>query len=69
MKKLALVLTLVFGVAMIAPAFASDPVKKEAAKTECTKDAKGGCAKDCAKACCSKDAKAGEAKAKPAPKN
>ena len=38
MKKLAVVLTFVFGVAMIAPAFAADPVKKEAAKTECTKD-------------------------------
>ncbi|MEI6274644.1 MAG: hypothetical protein WCP08_01580 [Prolixibacteraceae bacterium] len=70
MKKLALVLTFVFGVAMIAPAFAADPVKKEGTKTECTKDAKGGCAKECKSACCSKDAKAGEAKAtsKPADK-
>ena len=49
MKKLALVLTIVFGVAMIAPAFAADPVKKEA-KTECTKDSKA-CAKE-GKACC-----------------
>jgi hypothetical protein len=55
MKKLAIVLTFVFGVAMIAPAFAADPVKKEAAKTECTKDGKA-CTKD-GKACC----KAGEA--------
>jgi hypothetical protein len=53
MKKLALVLTFVFGVAMIAPAFAADPVKKEA-KTECTKDSKA-CAKE-GKSCC----KAGE---------
>jgi len=61
MKKLALVLTFVFGVAMIAPAFAADPVKKEAPKTECTKDAKG-CTKDCCKkdgkTCDKKDAKA-----------
>ena len=49
MKKLALVLTFVFGVAMIAPAFAADPVKKDATKTECTKDAKGACSKDCKK--------------------
>lgn len=54
MKKLALVLTFVFGVAMIAPAFAADPVKKEA-KTECTKDGKA-CTKE-GKSCC----KAGEA--------
>ena len=66
MKKLALVLTFVFGVAMIAPAFAADPVKKDATKTECTKDAKGACSKDCKKACCSKDAKATDKKdAKP----
>ena len=69
MKKLALVLTFVFGVAMIAPAFAADPVKKDATKTECTKDAKGACSKDCKKACCSKDAKATDTKAgKPADK-
>ncbi len=68
MKKLAIVLTFVFGVAMIAPAFAADPVKKEAAKTECTKDGKA-CTKDgkasCkaagadkkdGKACCAKPA-------------
>ena len=61
MKKLALVLTFVFGVAMIAPAFATDPVKKEAAKTECTKDAKG-CGKDCTKDCCKKDGKSGDKK-------
>ena len=66
MKKLALVLTFVFGVAIIAPAFAADPVKNEGTKTECTKDAKGTCSKDCKKACCSKDAKSGDAKtAKP----
>ena len=57
MKKLAIVLTFVFGVAMIAPAFAADPVKKEA-KTECTKDSKA-CTKE-GKACC----KAGEAEKK-----
>jgi hypothetical protein len=61
MKKLALVLTFVFGVAMIAPAFAADPVKKDATKTECTKDAKG-CTKDCTKDCCKKDGKAGDKK-------
>ena len=47
MKKLALVLTFVFGVAMIAPAFAADPVKKvdqkECAKT-CAKEGKSCCA-------------------------
>ncbi|MCX6221593.1 MAG: hypothetical protein NTZ69_11460 [Bacteroidia bacterium] len=65
MKKLALVLSFVFCAAMIAPAFAADPVKP-AAKTECAK----ACAKDgktCTKegaACCkagaaaSKDGKA-----------
>jgi hypothetical protein len=58
MKKLALVLTFVFGVAMIAPAFAADPVKKEPAKTECSKDSKA-CAKE-GKSCC----KAGEAEKK-----
>jgi hypothetical protein len=67
MKKLALVLTFAFGVAMIAPAFAADPVKKAEVKKECTKDGKA-CAKDCTKACCSKDAKAGEKKDAPAPK-
>lgn len=51
MKKLALALTFVFSVAMIAPAFAVDPVKKEAAKTECSKEQKAACAKD-GKACC-----------------
>jgi len=60
MKKLALVLTLVFGIATIAPAFAADPVKKET-KTECTKDAKC-CSKDCTKACCKKDGKANDNK-------
>jgi hypothetical protein len=49
MKKLALVLTFVFGVAMIAPAFAQD--KKAEVKKECAKDAKAGCSKECAKAC------------------
>jgi len=68
MKKLAVLLTFVFAVATIAPAFAADPVKKEATKTECTKDAKGGCAKDCTKACCSKDAKGDTKVEKPAPK-
>ncbi len=55
MKKLALVLSFVFCAAMIAPAFAVDPVKtKTADKTECAK----ACAKDgktCTKegaACC-----------------
>ena len=54
MKKLALVLSFVFCAAMIAPAFAADPVVKPAAKTECAK----ACAKDgktCTKegaACC-----------------
>jgi len=56
MKKLALVLTFVFGVAMIAPAFAADPVKKEV-KKECTMT----CSKDAKAACCaaaaSKDGK------------
>ncbi len=46
MKKLTLILTFVFGVAMIAPAFAVDPVKKvdqkECAKT-CTKEVKTCC--------------------------
>lgn len=52
MKKLALVLSFVFCAAMIAPAFAADPVVKKAeVKKECVKDAKGGCSKDCAKAC------------------
>ncbi len=60
MKKLALVLSFVFCAAMIAPAFAVDPVKP-AAKTECTKDGKA-CSKDCKKACCAKDAKADETK-------
>ncbi|MCK9639883.1 MAG: hypothetical protein M0R39_08235 [Prolixibacteraceae bacterium] len=50
MKKLALVLSFVFCAAMIAPAFAADPVKP-AAKTECTKDGKA-CSKECKKACC-----------------
>ena len=47
MKKLALVLTFVFSVAMIAPAFAADP-QKPAAKTECAKT----CAKEGTAACC-----------------
>lgn len=65
MKKLALVLTFVFSVAMIAPAFAQKTDGKAEVKKECTKDSKG-CSKDCKKACCSKDAKAGDKKdAKP----
>ena len=56
MKKLALVLTFVFGVAMIAPAFAADPVKKvdqkECAKT-CAKEGKSCCAAG-EKAACAK---------------
>lgn len=67
MKKLALVLTFVFGVAMIAPVFAADPVKKEA-KTECPKDGKA-CTKD-SKACCKAAAENKDGKAccaKPAP--
>ena len=70
MKKLALVLTFVFGVAMIAPAFAQAPVtKKSDAKTECPKDAKA-CAKE-GKACCKAAAEKKEGKAccaKPAEK-
>lgn len=50
MKKLALVMSFVFAAAMIAPAFAADPVKKEPAKTECSKDSKA-CAKE-GKSCC-----------------
>jgi hypothetical protein len=69
MKKLAVLLTFVFAVATIAPAFAADPVKKEGTKTECSKEAKAACAKEGTKACCSKDAKACDAKVeKPAPK-
>jgi len=64
MKKLALVLSFVFCAAMIAPAFAADPVKT-AAKTECAKDGKT-CSKDCKKACCSKDAKVADTKEKKA---
>lgn len=67
MKKVALVLAFTFGVAMLAPAFAADPVKKAEVKKECTKDAKG-CSKDCTKPCCNKDAKAGDKKDAPAPK-
>lgn len=63
MKKLALVLTFVFGVAMIAPAFAQDATKKAEVKKECSKDAKAGCSKECAKACSAKDAKACDKKA------
>ena len=65
MKKLALVLSFVFAAAMIAPAFAADPVKKstESTKATCTKEAAKDCAATCAKAagdkkeaaaCCSK---------------
>ncbi|MEI7420627.1 MAG: hypothetical protein WCK18_00975 [Prolixibacteraceae bacterium] len=65
MKKLALVLTFVFGVAMIAPAFAADPVKKvdqkECAKT-CAKEGKSCCAAG-EKAACAKS----ETTAKSAP--
>ncbi|HEY5510800.1 MAG TPA: hypothetical protein VIK10_07210 [Prolixibacteraceae bacterium] len=60
MKKLALVLTFVFGVAMIAPAFAKDPAKKEV-KKECTMT----CAKDGKAACCAAAGKNGNA---PCPK-
>jgi hypothetical protein len=66
MKKLAVLLTFVFAVATIAPAFADD--KPKAPATECTKDAKGACAKDCKKACCAKDAKGDTKVEKPAPK-
>lgn len=69
MKKLALVLTFAFAVAMIAPAFAADPVKKADPKE---------CAKTCAaagKSCCAAGEKAACAKsetpaqkATPAPK-
>lgn len=62
MKKLALVLTFVFGVAMIAPAFAVDVPKKAEVKKECTTDAKAGCTPACAKAC----EKAGKTCATPA---
>ena len=63
MKKLAVLLTFVFAVAMIAPAFAQD--KKAEVKKE-TKDEKA-CSKECAKACASKETKACCAKdAKPA---
>jgi hypothetical protein len=56
MKKLALVMAFVFSAAMIAPAFAADPVKKEPAKTTtCAKEAKG-CSAECAKACGNKEA-------------
>lgn len=59
MKKLALVLTFVFGVAMIAPAFAVDPVKKadpkECAKT-CTKEGKSCCAAGEKTACTASEA-------------
>jgi hypothetical protein len=47
MKKLALVLTFVFSVAILAPAFAADPPQKPAAKTECAKT----CAKEGTAAC------------------
>jgi len=77
MKKLAIVLSFVFAAAMIAPAFAADPVKKSTDKAvvakETTKDGKA-CASECAKtcgekkeaACCSKkeEAKAAPVKAK-----
>jgi len=68
MKKLAVLLTFVFAVATIAPAFAADPVKKEATKTECSKEAKAACAKEGKKACCSADAKSDTKVEKPAPK-
>lgn len=69
MKKLALVMSFVFAAAMIAPAFAADPVKKEPAKTECSKDSKA-CAKE-GKSCCKAGAEKSEGKAccaKPAAK-
>lgn len=67
MKKLAVLLTFVFAVATIAPAFADD--KPKAPATECSKEAKAACAKEGAKACCSKDAKTADTKVeKPAPK-
>lgn len=55
MKKLALVLTFVFGVAMIAPAFAADP-QKTPVKVE-KKDCAATCAKE-GKACCAAGEKA-----------
>ncbi len=56
MKKLALVLTFVFSAAMIAPAFAADPVKTKAeVKKECPKDGKA--CPNGNKPCCNKDAK------------
>ncbi len=58
MKKLALALTFVFGVAMIAPVFAADP-QKPAAKTECAKT----CAKEATAACCKAGAATAEQKA------
>jgi hypothetical protein len=48
MKKLALVLTFVFGVAMIAPAFAVDKVTKKEVKKDCA----ATCAKAGTAACC-----------------
>jgi len=70
MKKLALVLTFIFAAAMIAPAFAADPPKKNAEKAvvakETPKEVKG-CSSECAKACEKKEGAACCAK-KEAPK-
>ena len=72
MKKLAIVLTFVFGVAMIAPAFAGDPVQKKDAKKECSatcpKDGKACCAAG-AKASCAKPEAKSEAKTAPVAKS
>ena len=69
MKKLALVLTFAFAVAMVAPAFAADPVKKadpkECAKT-CAAEGKSCCAAG-EKAACAKSETPAK-KATPAPK-
>lgn len=59
MKKLALVLSFVFAVAMIAPAFAADPPKTKTVAKEAAKDCSATCAKACgekkeAAACCAK---------------
>lgn len=81
MKKLALVLSFVFAVAMIAPAFAADPqktpapapAKVEKAGTTAAKDCSATCAKACgekkeAAACCATKAGAAAPAAKPAAK-
>ena len=69
MKKLALVLTFIFAAAMIAPAFAADPPKKNSEKAvvakETPKEGKA-CSAECAKACEKKEAAACCAKKEPA---